>query len=805
VLGLTLAGCKSAEEKAEEHYQSGLALMEQGDYERAIIEFRNVFQLNDSHLEARHELARLLRQHAKDPSRAYRQYLRVAEQFPDDIEARIALSEIAFENGNWDEVERHGAAAEELAPDDPQVKAIIIARGYRSAVLEENASARRDQARAAKDLMVAQGDNFLLRSVLIDDNLREGNYSEALAGVDWMLERDPEDQTFWRQRLNILAEMGDMDAVETQLNEMVEKFPDELANKQALVRFYLSRGQNDKVESFLRAQVAAAAPDNPAPMVDLLQFLQQQSGPDVLRAELDKAIAEQANPIPFQIMRAGLDFESGERNKAIADLEALLAANEPSEETRNAKVTLARMLIMTGNEVGARARVEEILVEEPGQPDALKMQASWQIQSDKTDEAVANLRTALDTNPDDAQAMTLMSEAYMRAGRSELARDFLALAVDASGNAPEESIRYARLLMQEERYLPAEDILLPAVRLAPRNTGLLAVLGDLYIRMEDNGRAEQVIQTLRQIEDDVAQEAANGLEVALINQKGGFEEAMRYLEGIAQTSDASLNTQIALIRARLLTGDTDGARTLAREQLDRDPQNAQSKAILASVEAATGDLGAAEALYRDLLEGDNSRADIWLELIRLRFRQGEREDAVALMDEALALLPEDPNLLWAKASFSERQGDIEGAIAIYEGLYERNSGSIVVANNLASLLATHRADEESLERAWTVARRLRDTEIPAMQDTYGWIAHRRGESETALPYLESAAANLQDDPVVQYHLGQVYLALNRTEDALAQFEKAVEIAGPGDQRAQIEDARAQIKAQRSGKPATAEN
>ena len=36
-LALALAGCKSADEKAEEHFQSGLALIEQGDFDPNLI------------------------------------------------------------------------------------------------------------------------------------------------------------------------------------------------------------------------------------------------------------------------------------------------------------------------------------------------------------------------------------------------------------------------------------------------------------------------------------------------------------------------------------------------------------------------------------------------------------------------------------------------------------------------------------------------------------------------------------------------------------------------------------------------
>ena len=62
---------------------------------------------------------------------------------------------------------------------------------------------------------------------------------------------------------------------------------------------------------------------------------------------------------------------------------------------------------------------------------------------------------------------------------------------------------------------------------------------------------------------------------------------------------------------------------------------------------------------------------------------------------------------------SRQQGDIDGAIAGYEALYAEDSGSPVLANNLASLIASYRDDPASLERAFAIARRLRGSEVPA--------------------------------------------------------------------------------------------
>lgn len=798
VLALTLSACKSSEERAEEYYQSGLELIESGDYDRGMVELRNVFEFDGSHREARFLLATTLLVEKDNPRGAYGQFLRLAEQYPEDIETRIALSEMAFNGTNWDEMDRHGAKAIELAPDDARVKAIAIALAYRDAVQDNDASARREQARATQALLTSLPDNVILRKLTLDSLLVDGDLTQAMTALDWLIEREPDNLLYWRQRMSILLQNNDMEGLEAQLLEVVDRFPDNVENKQMLLRFYVARGESDKAEAFLRGLAETAAPDNAAPRADLVNYLLQTKGPDAALTELDAAITQVEDPIALQAIRAGIIFAQGAQDEAIMGLEEILKTAEPSEQTSNIRVVLARMMLSTGNEVGARAQVEEVLATDEGQPMALKMQASWQIRSDEADAAINSLRIALDRTPEDAQALGLMAEAYERSGRPDLAQDFLALAVEASGNAPAESLRYAQRLVGQERYLPAEDILISALRLAPKNVDLLASLGDLYLRMEDMGRAEQVFKTLRGIDTPQAQQASTRLEAQWISAQSGVEDAIGYLEGVAAAEDATLGNKIEVVRARLATGDAAGALTLSRELLAENPDNLGVKAATAAVEAENGNLDAAVTTYRDILETEPQAANIWLELARVTQRLEGDTAATAVVEEALGVAPEDGNLLWASASYKERAGDIDGAIEIYEALYTRNSGSVVVANNLASMLSTYRTDDASLERAWAVARRFRDTDIAAMQDTFGWILHRRGESAEALPYLEAAAQSLPNDPLVQYHLGKAFEVLERRDDAVAQFRKAVQIAGPDDQRAQIVEARDSIAAAQSG-------
>lgn len=796
IMVATLSACEDSEERAERYFQSGMTLLEEGDVERALIEFRNVFNLNGSHREARQTYARIVREQGK-LREANGQYLRLIEQYPDDLEGRIALSEMAFASQNWDEFDRHIEAAIELDADAPRVKTLTVARDYRAAALDEDNPAREAAFAQALTLVETQPDSPILQEIEIDGYIRDSAYAKALTVIDRVLEKAPDNRNMYNVRLSILSKLGDNDAIEDQLRNVVTRFPEEDAVKQTLIRFYMSRQEPEKAEAFLR-EIADPDAEDPKLYLTLLQFIGQLRGPDAMMAELDDVIPKVEDPALYRAMRAGLLFEQGERAQGIAETEDIIAGAEPSPQISQIKVGLAQMLLQTGNEVGARRLIEEVLANDSTQVDALRMSAAWQIEADDTTAAIATLRNALDQAPQDVASMSLMSEAYLRAGNRDLARDFLSLAVDSSGQAPAEAVRYARFLSDEKRYIPAEQILVSALRTNRDNQALLIELGRTYLLMEDTSRLRQVIADLKRLEGSAAEQAAASFEANLIERESGTEAAINFLEGISKDWDNALSATLAVVRARLVSGDKEAALQTARIALEEDDQDPARRYLMAATQAATGNLAAAEVGFRALLDEYGNEPRIWIELIRTVSAQGKSDEMRTLLEQGLAANPDAGDLLWVQATLLESSGDIEGAIGIYEKMYEKNSNSVVVANNLASLLASYRDDPESLERAATVARRLRDTDQPAFQDTWGWIAFRQGDVATALAPLEAAAEGLPRDALTQYHLGMVYEALSRPKDAIAQFEKAVALAGPDNTSAAIADARTRLETLKAG-------
>ena len=775
---LALSACKTSEEKAEDYYQSGLALLAKGDEQRAMIEFRNVFKYNGFHKAARRTYADTLVKEGKQQE-AYSQYLRLIEQYPDTVDVRVILAEIAIDTGAWEEAERHGRAAIALDPDAPDVKAIKAALDFRAAVLADDTAAQDKVATEANTLLATLPANKIIRRIVIG-NLAAGPDSlRAIPIIDDGLKIDPTSLELYMIKFRIQARAGDAKGTGDTLKRMVELFPDNVEVTSALIGWYMLQKDFDGAEAFLRKRAGPA--DGPTDgHLALLQFLQQARGADAARAELETLLAANqgnANAGLYGGMLASMDFEAGKQDAAIAALQAIVTTAAASDQTRNLKVILARMLDTTANRVGARALVEEVLAEDASNLAALKLRATWFIADDKPGDAIVDLRTALDQSPRDIEVLTLMASAYERDGNLDLAGDQLAKAVEMAGAAPTESLRYAQYLMRLGKVQVVETVLANAHQASPANPDILRAQAQYYIGQRDWVSADAAIAALKALGLKDTDSEIQQMQAAVLNGQNRIDESLALLQTAAAQDGQTNSAVLAIVQAEVRAGKTAEALAYIDTLLAKSPQDRVLRLLGANLDQLVGNTSQAEGTYRQLIREDPKDEGPIKRLYDLLQTAGRSADAAAVLAAGIAAVPQSHDLLWTKAAQLEADGKIDEAISIYDALYAQNSDDTVVANNLASLITAHHDDEASLTRAEAIARRLRGLEVPAFQDTYGWIAFRRGNLDEALSHLEPAAKGLPKDTLTQFHLAMLYDKLGRSADAIRQFDLALTLAG----------------------------
>ncbi|MGY6694820.1 MAG: tetratricopeptide repeat protein [Roseinatronobacter sp.] len=794
---LALAACESSEDRAERHFNAALELVERGDVTRALLELRNVFRHDGTHLEARRLFADLNLEQG-DIGMAMRHYLLLSEQDPDNIEVRHILAEAAIDQNNWEDARRHGDAALELDPDAPRSVLLGIALDYREAVRERDAAAQSRIFQSVAQRIEDQPDEILLRRIAIDYLISSPEPASALPEIEAALTLRPRDERLHYTKVRLLHDLGETDAVTEQLELMFELFPNNEEIELELVRWYMTQDRPDLAEAFLRAQ-AEAHPDETDRKMTVVGFLESVQGQMAARAELERLVQDTEDAEAVNTFRAALallDFRDGATDRAMSTLESIIADTEQSDTQRELRIQLAGMYLQLGREDDARTQVTTILEQDRTHVAALVQRATWSLQDGELLQAQSDLRSAQAQDPNNPLIMTFLAAAFARDGSIDLAGEQLARAVQASNNRAAETLRYVAFLREQGRTSAIEPLLSDALRIAPSDIDLLTALAEHYLRNNRWSEAGALVNRLADTAGDEGQRRAQQLRAAILLGQNQIDEGLSVLQDQVRPGDEDVSSVAVVLSAQVRAGRSEAARAYIADLIADQPDSAELRLLSANLDALLGNAQEAEASYRAVLDARPDADNASVLLYGLLRGEGRDDDAEEVLDAALTAAPNSIPLLLIRARELEDAGEFDEAIGIYEQMQALAPNNIVAANNLASMLTTYRESEEDLARAAELARPLRDSTIPAFQDTYGWIAFRLGNLEEARVRLEPAAESLPNEPLVQYHLGRLLIALEREEEAIPQLERAIELM-QGRDLPQLASARAHLEALRN--------
>ncbi len=146
--------------------------------------------------------------------------------------------------------------------------------------------------------------------------------------------------------------------------------------------------------------------------------------------------------------------------------------------------------------------------------------------------------------------------------------------------------------------------------------------------------------------------------------------------------------------------------------------------------------------------------------------------AFALLSEVLTRLPDDPQILYARALVAERLDKLDVTEADLRKILEQEPENAAALNALGYTLADRTDRLEEARRLIEAAYELQPDD-PAIIDSMGWIRYREGDLEGAERFLRQAYERLEDAEIAA-HLGEVLWRLGKKEEARAILRKALE-------------------------------
>lgn len=761
LVGLSLA-CQSNEAKLAEHLERATAYVEAEEWAEAIIEYKNVLQIDPNHAEGHFQLSQAYLRSQK-PREGFWELRETVRLDPSNHDAKLQFAQISLYAGELEEALKR---AQEVVQEDPERVEAYMVQGQAHEALKQMSEA-------------------------------DASYAKAV-------EVEPENQSALLIYATFLRRQGDREAAEPLYRKATEVSPG--------LQTYLSYGQflaeerrDDEAEEAYRSAVEFADDESSARVYTVLgSFLHKRERYDEAVAALEEGIAKQENPLDLMYLLARMYGERGEEAKAAAmiqeaaqarpddpapflvlsayrgrvgDTDGALEAAEKAaalsdEDAFAGKLRVSEVLLELGFREGdsekiARGRsiVDEVLAQDPSDPSAIFVMAKIDIAEHRLEDAISGLRTAIDLKPDWAKAHFLLGSALALTGQRTAARTELARALEIDTTM----VEARRVLADVHAALGEHEY---AVEEGRRYLARHPEKANVRIRVAQSlmllGRAEEALAQVEAI-DESERDADVNYAIGRIHLGWkDLEKARMYLLRALEEQPHQASILSSLLQIDISEDKVEESVARIAKAVTDSPDAAQLRQLEGRLALVQGRGADAEASLKKAIELEPGLISSYRQLAQFYARTGRTGETIRTYEQAIEVKPDQPQIHHFLGVLYEYGGQEDLAVEHYETAikYEPNLGE--AKNNLAYIYAE---SGDKLDRALDLAQEAKALmpDNPNTADTLGWVLYRRGVPTAAIGYLKEAVAGINSDDanlgLVRHHLAQAYEASGDADKA----------------------------------------
>ena len=755
---ISVVGCSSPEEKANKFYENGMQLLEKGELIKANVEFRNALQLNRKLTKAIWGQV-LVAEKQNKPRQQYKLLNAVLINEPQHIDALIKLGRLLLLANQLDKALEKSNLAIKIDKENLSVLSL------QSAILLklDNTS---EAVKISKQILVKDPTYIDAIMILATERLGANDPANAIKYIDQGLKYNSKNIALLLIKIKSLEKIEKLDEAEEVFNRLIDYYPKIEGFKTALAQFYIKYNRNDDAEN-IYFTIVKNNPHNISEKIKLVKFISSTRGPDAGLKQLQKFSKENPNDNELKFAIVQFYLSINDTNKAISILEEIVNEKPATEVLIKAKGIMAASMLATGNKNEAEKIVSEILSIDKQNQNGLILKASLDIDRQNYEAAIAALRLVLRDTPDSSRALYFLVSAHNLSGSSELADKQYQKAFSTSNFNSTYGLKYAEFLIKRKQPKRAEKVLQDILTIHKGGVPLsvLKLLAQTRILLGDWIGAEQVADVIKQTGDN--NNLASQISNAILLGKKDYSESISLLKKSYQTTPGNIQPVAGLVKTYLLAGKVKEAESFLDAVISASPNNVGAQILRGQVYSAQGKAGQAISVYENLINSEPQNAESYYHLAVIYIRDKNYNKAAEILNKGLSLVPKSFSIGMTLAQTYEKTGEKDKAIKAYD----------IVANNLASLLTENKTDIKSLDKAYRLSLRFKQSEIPQFKDTYGWASHKIGKYADANDILQSAIKELPNNPYFHYHLGMNFVAQKNTPMAKKELEKALKLAG----------------------------
>ena len=531
-----------------------------------------------------------------------------------------------------------------------------------------------------------------------------GKGSDSIKTLEKATALSPTDPNIMTHLASSQMLLGDAAGAQSTLQKSVQLAPNQTNSGEALVAAALSAGDIAGAEAAL----------------------------DRLRAQVGDT--EQVGILTGMLKLGRLDLDGGR----VAFTNTL----KQFPDSLNAKLNLAKVLVLQGRRPEGEGLLKDILAKDPANLPALGTLVQLQVADSQFQAAIQEVEAARTAAPTNLGFTAMLTDLIVRSGD------------------PRRAVAMLQAMRDTDELPP---ILLSAMARAQAAAGL----------NDDALKSYRTILAATPTDLD-----ARRNQVELMLKLKDVDGAKASLRDALKASPGNIGVMSSMVTLELQTAGLDGALKLA-DQLRNDPANLPNSTVL------RGDVLMMGKRYADAEQAFLAEyklaptAPLVLRLANAAASAGHDDDGTMYLKEWLARTPEDADASQMLALLDIKAKRFPDAEKHLQTVLSKRPGDTVALNNMAWLYG-RRNDPRGRSMA---QRAYLQAPTPETADTLGWIMVKEGDAKSGLPLLQQANSQRPADSTVKYHLAVALNDNGRKDDAVKVLQPLVTTGGDFDDKA----------------------
>jgi tetratricopeptide (TPR) repeat protein len=724
-----LFGCSSKEEKKARHLEKARQYLEKNELQKAVIELKNVIQLDPANDTAQYELGETYLK-LKQGNEAFQAFSKAVSTNPDNMKAQLKVGQILLLGRRAADARKKAELVLEKQPND--MEALTLLSGVQ--VQEKDVDGALETLnRAAK----IDPKDFNTRLSIARLFLMKGDFSRAEAAYLEAIPLNPKSNTSYVELSRLYATKRDNLKAEEILGKMIDVGGATYANLEILALFYESTEQWEKAEKTHLRCIDSAPKDDTAPLMNMAGFQARRNQYEKALELMQKALEIKKGDLEIMSAIAQLHFDFRRLEEADGTADKIL---EKDKGHLAANFLKGRIFLVKRDYVRALEKFDLVVKERPRSDAAYYYRAVTLIQKGEPRLAEQDLVKAIELNPRLLDARLILAESYLRDRNKDLARQ----QIDLAQRIAPQDVRVLTLLgnlkVLEQDIKGAEEAFKQLVELHPSDPSGYVRMGVFY---GAGGRLPDAEKNLRKaLELNADQRDAHGVLTGLYIQQKKYDEALR----LCATQKQRLEKQpSALAFVEYLEG---------------------------RIYTIKGDLAKGLQHFEKAIELDPNILGAYEAMAQIHYREKRIDEARKEYEGIVAKNPRHIAGYMALGTIYDQMGEWKKAEESYRKALSVDKDFAPAANNLAWTLIEGGGNiDEALGFAQSAKQKM--PKNGAVMDTLGWIYYLKGRTPSAVAELQDAVQIEGQNATIHYHLGAAYYKDNQLDRAKESLEKAL--------------------------------